>query len=146
MEEVEKKIFDSINRGYLNLVNFNDTKITNNITRLKNKDENDFLEDFRVFMNSFNYMGMDEVVAKHLVHCIFAHQPKYCLIFVQYITLLAVKLKEENLTTDARSQASIDFLVSDISVLESEILNDLPENKKEINKARQNKMKLKLNM
>jgi hypothetical protein len=77
-------------------------------------------------------MGMDEVVAKHLVHCIFAHQPKYCLVFIQYITLLAIKLKEDNITTDARSQASIDFLISDIAVLKLDILNDLSETKKEI--------------
>ena len=78
MQDFEKKVFDSINRGYINLTRFGETKIASDVDNIKTKDKEEFIEDFRLFLSSFNYMGMDDVVAKHFVHCILANKPKSC--------------------------------------------------------------------
>lgn len=135
MQNFEKKVFDSINRGYINLTRFSDTNLTGDVEKISSKEEEIFLEDFRLFLGSFNYMGMDDVVAKHFVHCILANKPESCLIFIQYMTLLAVAVKESNLVTDDRSKASIEFLSSDIAKLENLIVDNMPKEKQEIIKS-----------
>lgn len=135
MQDFEKKVFDSINRGYINLTRFGESKIASDVDNIKTKGKEEFIEDFRLFLSSFNYMGMDDVVAKHFVHCILANKPKSCLVFVQYITLLAVAIKEEDIYSDARSKASIDFLSSNVSSLESVVAGNIPKEKKEIIKS-----------
>lgn len=135
MQDFEKKVFDSLNKGYINLTRFGETKLVSDEGKIKVKDKEEFVEDFRLFLSSFNYMGMDDVVAKHFVHCILANKPQSCLMFVQYITLLAVAIKEENIPTDARSQASFDFLTSDISSLENIVVSNISKETQEVIKT-----------
>ena len=53
MQNFEKKVFDSINRGYINLTRFSDTNLTGDVEKISSKEEEIFLENFRLFLGFF---------------------------------------------------------------------------------------------
>lgn len=123
MQEFKEKIFNNLNIGYIEFIDFMEHKVIHGSGYISEREKSDFYNNFRLLMSSFNYMGQDEVVADIFINTMVANKPESFYIFAQCITLLGVSIKESGIETDMRSQASLDFLSSDIALLKDEILD-----------------------
>jgi hypothetical protein len=94
---------------------------------ISHREKEAFFEYINSFMRSFNYMGQDDIVAKHFIDCLNSNASVVTVDFVSYIVILAREVKNSGYSPDARSEASIKFLkehVADIDIDASGVVDN----------------------